>query len=155
MEPPLQKKKNGRDEDTLFYLDSNGRFHGVWRCYAGGGKLRDECNDKHGIFHGLMRSWHNNDKLAYTGEFSEGRHVGVHQWYWPDSSIKSCIEYNTAGQKDGDEYHYYPNNLVQSYAHYKKGVRTGQGYFNWPNGKLAMEYNYDAKTERYHPENRK
>jgi antitoxin component YwqK of YwqJK toxin-antitoxin module len=156
MESPLQlkKRKNGREEDELFYLDPGGKLHGLWRCYYPGGKLKEECNYKHGIFHGLMRSWYPGEKIAFTGEFLDGKPVGTHQEWFPNGTLKHRCEYNDGGLKDGEEFYWRPDGLEESYCKYVNGKRVGRGYYNWPNGRLAMEYFYDNGTEKYYPQNR-
>ena len=152
----LKKRKNGREEDELFYLDDEGKLHGLWRCYGAGGKLREECNYKHGIFHGLMRSWHPGDKLGFSGEFHEGKPIGTHQSWYPNGNLRSRTEYNEQGLKDDEERHWHMTGTEQSCTIYKNGIRTGRSFFNWSNGKLAMEYFYGGTyREKYYPENSK
>jgi antitoxin component YwqK of YwqJK toxin-antitoxin module len=157
MEAQLQKKKNTRDETVLFYLDNDKKLHGLYRCYYTNGKLKEECTYKHGLFHGLMRSWHPNEKPEYTGEFHNGKHVGTHQEWHPNGGLRSSIEYNEDGGRDGETRYWRPDGVEMEYYNYMASKRTGRGYFNWPNGKLAMEYFFDngkLLSEKYYPENR-
>ncbi len=157
MDSPLQKKKNTRDETVLFYHDDAGNLHGLYRCYYTNGKLKEECSYNHGLFHGLMRSWHPHEKLEYNGEFYNGKHVGVHQEWHPNGTMRSSIEYNQDGRRDGDTRHWRADGVEMEYYNYRDGKRDGRGYFNWPNGKLAMEYFFDngrLLSEKYYPGNR-
>jgi antitoxin component YwqK of YwqJK toxin-antitoxin module len=150
----LKKRKNGRDEDELFYLDDDGKLHGLWRCYGAGGKLKEECNYKHGIFHGLMRSWHTGEKPAFNGDFYEGRPLGTHEAWFSNGKLKHSCIYNEHGLKDGEEFYWRADGNEEYYCKYGNGKRVGRGYYNWPNGRLAMEYFYDSGTEKYYPQNR-
>ena len=56
-----------------FFVDENGKYHGLYRYWYSNGKLSYEKNYKNGKGHALCRSWDSNGNLYYEINYKDGK----------------------------------------------------------------------------------
>lgn len=123
-------------------VDASGRKQGVWKVY----------DEEH--------------NLKYTGEFINGKPVGIFTYYYPDSQVKAIVNQLDSGKIAYAKYFHQKGNLMatgkyvnqkkdstwlyyseedgalSSDEHYANTVKEGVWKTYYPDGKVAEEITY-------------
>lgn len=120
------RKENQRGEKVVHHVNAQGQLHGTFKVYAPNGKqLLEECVYKNCIFHGQMFSYHSNGKMAFSGNFVEGRHEGQFQ-RWSEQGQLLEKRFYKDGLLEGEAEVWYADGKPCQKASYIDGKLVGQ-----------------------------
>ncbi|MCU0824855.1 MAG: LIC20035 family adhesin [Leptospira sp.] len=127
----------------------DGKKEGIAKTFDKQGIVTSETEFKNDLKDGSYYRKNSKGEWIEKGSFKEGKEAGEWTFYYlgaDGNGIKTKVSFLN-GEKEGTEYNYYKDGVVESQGNYIAGVRSGPWKFFGSKGNILAEGGYGKKPD--------